>query len=363
MDNTYIVNVLLYSILISVFTPLVIISIYYAIAHEVLEKIVEPSFELKSERFVYLVFSYLIFSVLVLGSIDVVAGHFHVESADPAVKVLIPALIFVAIRCIVMFHSSRVAREHLGTIVFIMVVSGVIKTGYNASTMSFSMHFGAPITYSGMILLTAIVPLAGDSVLLFLTREGRILSRFVDHKVRLIDLTEELPIKVRVVFGRENIDMLIDDMIGNGDGELCLVTNTFNTVILNSLAIQKRREKGTVKIIGNSTNLASQNSQLRESLELLRRKGVIICPGSFDSIRLIIDCHKRVLCSFATAGYRGSHVGIYSSHPFVVSLFKSYFDTKCKSLKCENVCENIAPSSKAVPPEFFEDGSQDEVGS
>jgi len=325
----------------AIFTPLFVVSIHYGISYNLLERFVDPSFELKLKRLAELIVSYFIFSILILVFLDLIAEHFHFDGqiAVSPLRSLIPAFIFFIIRCMVRFHSARIGREHLNTIIFLIIVSTTITIGYHAVMRMPFDELSFPVSTFGVILLGSfLVPLFGDSILLFAVDKISFVRKFIVKSNKLIDLTEELPITLDFICGRGKIDAKITDIIRENSDDLCIMTNTYGTVANNALDIRERRRTGKIKIIGSNVKELSADKDVQARMGVISRENIKICECNFDGIRLIIDANRRLMLTFATAGYEGSHIGIYSEHPFVVSLFKGYFDTKCNSLSCDNRC-------------------------
>lgn len=321
--------------LIVLIAPVLVVSIYYGLGYSILMRFVDPSFELKRERLLELIISFYIFSCLSIFYIDIISSHFHIPSEivnDFKFLFSVPCILFVVLRCIVRFHSSRIARDHLNIIIFIALVSSSVTCTYsmfNATHIDFS--FFDREFFIMALFLSISIPLCSETILSLL-HYIPIYEKYIIKQTRLIDLSEELPAKIEFIFGEKEINDKIYRLISdNVKLRLRIITNKYSTVEKNIDNILRRcNGEGGVSIIGS----ADQDEVIQRRFTLFESKGLLFCPGVYDKIRLIIDGEQRLLLSFATSGNKGSHVGIYSEHPFIISLFINYFDTKCKAMGC-----------------------------
>lgn len=308
--------------------------IYYGLGDFVLEAFVNPSFDYKFIRLARLCLASLSAHLLFCWNADFLTDHFHIPSFDvaklPLTSAFITSVVYFATRLIVKRESPRVAREHLSILMFVLSISTI------ASIVPHKNHAGSfvfipeiPIGISGFaifILLSLTLPFLGEAIFYFDS------YFFRAKESKLIDLTAELPIKLKFISGKKKIDKKIADLIRDDlNSELRILTNGYTTVEDNQQIILDRLKKADVKIIGGDF---SRNQKIANRVDCLTKAGINMCEGHFDEIRVIIDGHQRLLASFATGG-KGSHIGVFSEHPFIIALFKAYFDTKCCILDCK----------------------------
>jgi len=145
-----------------------------------------------------------------------------------------------------------------------------------------------------------------------------------------------LPVHIEFISGEGSIDDTIRNLIRGQNPRnhpLKILCNQYTTLLKHHEEVIQRKQHSEIKIIGSEIPL---EGDLQRIFEDLNAHQINVCMGTFDGIRVILDGDSRLLVSFATAGYEKSHVGIYSEHPFLVALFKTYFDTKCSALNCQN---------------------------
>jgi hypothetical protein len=318
----------------AILSPLIVVALYYGIGYNVLERFADPAFEVKIPRLIELFFSFFIFATICGLNIGVL-DHFHVPHSEKLrpFTVLIPILIYLVIRCIARFHSPRIARDHLNILVFIALVSTVINMlYYNIIDRNDSYHLPNMAFFIEVAILSIIVPTISE-YLLFILPKNRFVRKFVMKENKLIDITDELPIKISFIVSQTNIDKKIKELISeSSENVLRILTKSYTTISKNKDLIKERCKRSTVKIIGDN-NLSDSDVAIR--VAQLETEGLTICRSNYENIKMIIDGDKRVIATYPTSGTKGSHVGIYSDHPFIISLFKSYFDIKCSQNNCE----------------------------
>jgi len=327
--------------LLSALVPFAFILINYRLNFYVYDQLVNPSFEMRPGRFFVLSISFFIFAVVILLTFDLFRGHFHVSILDNNCAFILPSFLYLFIRGTVRFHSSRVASEHLNTLSFLVMVFASTKIGYAILSANHAIDISVPIaSYGTLVLVALILPTIGDVIFHSISRITKI-KEHISEIPKLIDLMEQLPINIEFMFGKDNIDKKIAQIISKGSGDLLLITKTYSTVAMNIPAINDRIAKtDRVKILGDKDvyeDYMNADEEIRRNILHIESAGLHFCTTHFDGIRLIVDCSKRVLLSFATS--RWSHVAIYSEHPFTVALFSSYFETKCRTINCEAKCE------------------------
>ncbi len=339
-----------------VFTPMLAASLFYGIGYSALERFVDPVFDYRFKRLAELSAGFFIASLIMSMYLDVISSHFHVdiERLDQADKIAIPCLFLVVVRCIVKFHSSRIARDHINMVMFLILVSGAASlavtiiraiNGYNDAQI---FHFPDNHFFIKLLILSAIIPFTTDTILIQ-SKKFYFVKKYLIKDKKLIDLTEELPITFEFISGEDNINNKIKELIYDGSEHSCqnrplfIMTKTYTTITNNIDAISQRCNYGGIKIIGPYAN---DDSIIASRIKSIEERGVLVCKESYDDIRTVIDGDHRLIASFATSGNKGSHVGVYSEHPFIISMFKSYFTTKCrKKGPCNAECNYISRES------------------
>ncbi len=331
---------LAWSLLAVLVVPVFVVSFYYGVGYSALERFVDPSYDSRVRRIIELIIAFYIFVIFSQPHIHLLMGHFHVKESEipsisssslAVVRILLPCCIYAFIRCLVLFHSSRMGRDHLNMIIFLYLVSTpltifkIIKErGHYFDALGIN-----PELIGFLAMLSVFVVLILEFILNRISKNPFFNKTIIKGK-RLIDLADELPAELHFCFGKDEIKRRIKDLISkNPDNSLRMLVNQYTTVEDNINELLVRSQKSVVCIIGSDDN----NLELNDKLNSYNDMGIRCCRGGWDKIRVIIDGEKRLLASFATSGNKDSHVGIYSEHPFIVSLFVNYFDTKCKSIK------------------------------
>jgi sugar-specific transcriptional regulator TrmB len=149
----------------------------------------------------------------------------------------------------------------------------------------------------------------------------------------------KLPIGINTVISQKRIDKKINELITSSENCLYILTHRFTTIQKHIGAIREFRKKGDVvlKIIGEEPD----NEEVAKLVKQLDSEGIKICFREFEKIRIIMSDEKRVMISYGTGSYEGSHVGLNSDHKAAISLFKSYIDSLCHSCgeSCESKCQ------------------------
>ncbi|MGO9377773.1 MAG: hypothetical protein ACLP29_04370 [Dissulfurispiraceae bacterium] len=348
-------------------TPLVAFVLFVGFDYIVVDHLVDPSFEFNGKRLLVLMLSVFAFSAICLFSLELVADHFGIGNEIKAspFSALIPGILFVLTRSTVRFLSPRVAREHLGILFLAILISSVVSLAYILCNAVPPWFHTQPFTLPGITavktkyffnwsslgmaaLASIIIPLATDPILAIFGRQRAILMHR-RRKNRLIDLTEQLPVKINFISGVTRIKEKIGELIDSQSAELRIITKGYTTILDNRGKIKKRAQNpgSTVMIIGAPLEEISndrERAEIKDMIEELSKSGVRICEGSYDDVSVVIYGGKRVMVTFSTGGYDMSHVGIFCEHPFVVALFKSYFETKCSNITCSHECHKSLPN-------------------
>lgn len=333
--------------LVVIFSPLLVVSMFYGIGYSLLERFVEPVFDFRRKRILELAAGFFIVSMILAMYLEIITGHFHIQTSGLSgeTKLLIPCLFLVVIRCIVKFHSSRIARDHLNVVMFIVIVSSAASLAIFINNVASGNGKNLPINlpdssfFINLFLLSAFIPFITD-VVLICAKKNYFVKRYIIKDKKLIDLTEELPITFEFISGEDTIKnrikMLVDE---HKNRRLSIMTKSYGTVINNIEGMVKRCTEGGVRIIGPSAN---DNTEISMRIVEIEKRGLLVCEEYFDDIRVVMDGDHRLIASFATSGNRGSHVGVYTEHPFIISLFRSYFETKCrKKGLCSTECTEV----------------------
>lgn len=74
-----------------------IVGVYYAIGYPILERFVDPSFNILGRRLIDLCISLFIISILIVYCLDLIASHFHISQTIifSPFKIIIPSLIYL----------------------------------------------------------------------------------------------------------------------------------------------------------------------------------------------------------------------------------------------------------------------------
>lgn len=358
MPNLDIQAILLYMVyvLLCSAVSLIAILLFIAFGYSGLQKIIEPSFDLKNgRRWVELSIAYLIFSFIFVATSETILKHFGItlQKGSQASVVFFPPILYLITRSTVRFISARIAKDFLLSILLIIIVGvSVMITFQIVGTIE---RFDYHVSVESIIILAIMgIPTVfiGDFVLFYLPIKIKFIGDHYIKDRRLIDLTDKLPVKMENIIGVDAIDEKITEILSKTVSSVKIITRTYTTVDKNILIFKKladRRATGEdidICIIGTKINdvkaFHSTAEQKRAELFLNKIKGLVsalhICQCTFDNIRLILRDSQEAMITFPTGNYEKSHVGLYSSHPLFISLLENYFDTKCKALPCTDDC-------------------------
>jgi hypothetical protein len=347
---------LLYVLLCILMSFFAIVS-FISLGYSALNKIIEPSFDLNSgRRWLDLIFSYLIFSVLFVISFELLLKHFNIHAPrnSQAPLIFFPPVIYLLTRGTVRFLSARIAKDFLLSILFLILVGISMMMIFRIIGIVNELDYHIDSTSLILLCLMGIPTVfLGDIALYYLPLKMKLVRDNYVKDRRLIDLTEKMPVEIETVVGIEQIDQKITNIITQTRNTIKIITKGYTTIYKNFAAFTRllnRRLTGeeiTIMIIGTTVedekmfkNKHEQEtvkktlSDIREVLPKLH-----ICECKFDKIRLILRDSQEAIITFSTGNIEKSHIGFYSTHPLFISLLEGYFDTKCKTLPCPDPCK------------------------
>ncbi len=345
-----------------------VLALFLGLGTSALDRMVDPSFNLRSgKRFRELAYVYFILSMAVIYADGIFVEYFSVQNllGSAEFRLVIPAIIFIVARTLTRCYSLRVAKHFLLSFLLIILVSG---TTLVATLVLMGVSIKATLTSVvvpwdelSMICISAlIIPFLTDLMLFSGLEHMPFLKKWLIKDKKLIDLLGKLPVTITTVVGNKNINQKITDLIRNSKNCLFILTHKYTTVKENDVHIKSFLKNGgqLLRIIGCPP---LQDSEAANRLKYLREdQGYHICIRPYEKMRIIISDETRVMISYGTASYEGSHVGIYSDHTAAVSLFTSYFRTLCSSCfpdrdeMCDKRCTlNSTERPPTAPPGHF----------
>ena len=331
-----------------------------------LAKMCSQSFDMSWKRIRELLVATAFLYGLMSMSVEWFLGHFHVHDMSPEatrlLMLLAPVVIYALFRFVAFFESGRLAHIHLH-----ILISGILVTFVGTFISELAKEVGqdafildgycralrhamSQVSFSGPFLLSSLI-----SVIATVLGVECLLHRFAElqyakeqkgknflypKQLHMIDLTEELPVIIRLYFSEGRIKDKISEIISSeDDADLDIVTNSYTVVKDNETALKKRALRGRrVRIIGADIeelwragtikNVKEYNEKAKMIYEMKQCK-VQVCPGTFDRIRLTVSGNKRAIASFSS-GIAGSHLAFYTEHPLAIGFLRQYFDIKAQ---------------------------------
>lgn len=354
-------EILLYIVyvLIVIGISLVTVISFIGLGYSALNKIVEPSFDIKNaRRWIELLASYLLFSVIFVLASNIILKHFVISLPEGHLAPIFffPPVLYLITRATVRFISARIAKDFLLSIVFIILVGVAVMLVFLiiGGTATFSYHI--PVDYLLILLIMGIPTVfIGDIVLYYLPIKVKLIGKNYLKDRKLIDLTDKLPVTMENIVGTDEIDKRIESILRNTKETVKVITRSYTTIHKNLTIFKKllerrnRDEEITIKIIGGNV---SDREAFRTDIESRAVTSTLdsiktlvpdlhICQCKFDKIRLILRDSQEAIVTFSTGNSDKSHIGLYSSHPLFISLLENYFDAKCKTLPCPDPCDSM----------------------
>ena len=113
---------------------MIFVNIYFGWGYTILGNFAKSTTEITAKTITENCLSFYLFVILVFLMKGLLKGHFHIENTS---HLIIASSLYVTLRFIAFFHSSKIAREHLNTIIFLIFVSFFANVvGYGQSWLT-----------------------------------------------------------------------------------------------------------------------------------------------------------------------------------------------------------------------------------